>query len=178
MVVTPKNKNKKTLSTNRRNAGTKSRTKNAHDNVTHMEIRVASMISQNLSEYLRHLGESHLSFFGSDFADLDARDMSGDSILHIAVRGNEVEIVRELVSLGVNLDFQDSMGNSPIFSAISEKSFAMVEILVTGGAKLDLHNETNYTPLQYAEEVIPSEEIASFLRKSLVERASAKKKGG
>ncbi|MFN7291752.1 MAG: ankyrin repeat domain-containing protein [Pirellula sp.] len=91
--------------------------------------------------------ESSFTFSGADFQDLDVRDYLGESILHKAVIMGELEVVQELVQLGVELNFQGELVYTPLHIAASFGRLEMVKILIVGKAHIDSLDERSMTPL-------------------------------
>lgn len=79
-------------------------------------------------------------------ADVDARDRSGQTPLHLAASQDQSEIVRLLLDGGADIDAPELQhGYRPLHLAASSGSVAVTELLVRRGADLDAlthHGET------------------------------------
>lgn len=64
------------------------------------------------------------------------RDENGQTLLHHAVRWNNFDLVKKLLSLGFNINEEDNEGKTPIFGTVGKlhKNCSMAELLLTSGA--------------------------------------------
>ncbi|PJD94031.1 MAG: hypothetical protein CK425_12140 [Parachlamydia sp.] len=69
-------------------------------------------------------------------ADADMADKQGNLPLHRALRGNNVELVADLIAATKNLNKSGSINETPLLIAIKEGSPTFLEMLLKGGAKL------------------------------------------
>lgn len=71
---------------------------------------------------------------------LDVNHTSGyyESILQLAVRRNNVELVQFLLENGADVNQCNAFGITPLMFACEESSLEMVKMLVDGGARLDM----------------------------------------
>lgn len=68
-------------------------------------------------------------------AELNTKDISGWTPLHVACAENDVELVRLLVSRGARINATDNHGNSPLRLARQIGSKEVIEYLKSQGAK-------------------------------------------
>lgn len=69
-------------------------------------------------------------------ADADVADKDGNLPLHRALRGNNVELVADLIAATKNLNKSGSINETPLLIAIKVGSPTFLEMLLKGGAKL------------------------------------------
>lgn len=86
-------------------------------------------------------------------ADVNSKNLDGDTPLHIAARANNQDIVNTLISQGSSITMRNVAGRTPIFSAIESGDLAMILILYNSGAGLldvdaDGNNMCHYTILK------------------------------
>ena len=79
---------------------------------------------------------SKIEFLVQHKADIDARDRSGRSALHLASSEGHVDIVRFLVERGARVNVKDRWDNEPIQEAILRGHDRVVSLLLQCGAKL------------------------------------------
>nr|QBK87199.1 MAG: ankyrin repeat protein [Marseillevirus LCMAC201] len=76
--------------------------------------------------------------------------MPNDDLI-AAVKSNNLELVKELVSLeNINLDLQDKGGNTALMWAVDRENYDIVKLLVDNNANLDLQNKNEDTALMMA----------------------------
>lgn len=69
--------------------------------------------------------------------------------LFSAVKKGDIERVRKLIAVGVNVDITDEDGRTPLNLAASVGYTKMVEILVNKGAGVNIADKNGYTPLHW-----------------------------
>lgn len=91
--------------------------------------------------------------------DINARDESGDTPLHLAVQDNRPQIVYFLISNGAKLNVENIEGNTPLHLALKYNHLRpdlppnlpeIVYSLVKNGAKVNVENKEGNTPLHLA----------------------------
>ena len=84
------------------------------------------------------LGDIHTvrQFVGSD-TSTNASDCGGDSLLSIAIRNREPEIVKILVDAGADVNGKDSNNNPLLYRAVSWRMPELMRILVNAGADVN-----------------------------------------
>lgn len=86
-------------------------------------------------------------------ADINAKDSSGRTPLHYAVRdldGVRGPTIELLVSRGADVNCPDNEGNTPLHLAARGQSLKNVKILLDHGAKTNLKNKLGETPVDMA----------------------------
>ena len=75
---------------------------------------------------------------------------------------NNVDLIDDLIKLGVNLDYRDKKKRTPLIYAVISGNFEVVNKLLALGAKTELKDETGYTALHWAV-MLGEEEIVELL---------------
>jgi len=88
----------------------------------------------------------HLRFLVSQGADVNANADIGTP-LHIAARGDNIEIVRYLISRGANVNATTGTGETPLHGVASVE---IATLLVSRGADVNAKGENGLTPLDRA----------------------------
>ena len=84
-------------------------------------------------------------------ANIEARDMDGNTPLHIVSRCNRHMIAKMLIDEGVTVNVKNKMGNTPLHWAAVHDACETAEVLILGGADIDIENKQGATPLNVAE---------------------------
>ena len=90
-----------------------------------------------------------LSSNGYDSNDLNLVGKYGNSALMKAVREANVDVVKELISAGLDLEVKNIDGNTAIWNACFGGDFTCVELLVKAGINLNSQNDNGVTALMY-----------------------------
>lgn len=69
----------------------------------------------------------------------------GSSMLHNAIRYDQMEIFRYLIDQGADIDFQDAVGWTPLMEAIIDSKPAYGKILVDKGCNQNIANQRGVT---------------------------------
>ena len=93
--------------------------------------------SERLQKFLNDLKEYIPSFEDADFSNINWSNHEGENALHIAVIGNEYEIAKELIELGIELNARGDLGHTPLHEAAAMTDLKLVKLLVESGA--DVH---------------------------------------
>ena len=73
------------------------------------------------------------------YFDIDARNQSGMTLLHLASKMGHAEIVAEILKHGANINKKNKRGFSALHIASKKGFVKVVDILLASGAKIDLH---------------------------------------
>ncbi len=90
--------------------------------------------SKTLINFLQAVKIDIPSFEDADFSNISWCNHEGENALHIAVIRKELEIVQELIELGIEINARGDVGHTPLHEAASMASLAFVELLVKSGA--------------------------------------------
>lgn len=74
----------------------------------------------------------------------------GDNCLHIAVMRGDIESVRDLLDLGLDINSQGDMGNTSLHYAIKFSQDEIYRLLISKGADRNIRNEFEQVP-QYRD---------------------------
>lgn len=72
------------------------------------------------------------------------------SILHLAIKNDQISLALELLRRDARIDFKDESGNTALHLAIEAKAFDLVSELLIKGAGLNCQNNYGSTPLHFA----------------------------
>lgn len=84
--------------------------------------------------------------------DLTAKDISGDTALHLAVKAADIEIAIRLLDAGSDVDAVGEEGGTPLHSAARISDRRMVQALLSWDAKPDAMNDQGKTALDLAKD--------------------------
>lgn len=82
-----------------------------------------------------------------DGAEVDAKDLLGETALFIAVSKGSINIVSELIRNGANVNATDIVGQTPLLMGISEGKVDIVSELIRSGADVNAIDIAGQTPL-------------------------------
>jgi len=81
--------------------------------------------------------------------DLDARNVRGETPLHVAARSGGYAVVSLLVRHGADLNARDGLGNTPLHYAVAGCRYAVASLLVKRGADADARNNEGRSPADF-----------------------------
>jgi len=82
------------------------------------------------------------------YLDINKKDLKGNTILYYAIFNNDIETVKELISIGADINFKDKFGNSAIQIAIFKKNQNVLKILFSNSnLLLNIPNFRGETPI-------------------------------
>lgn len=74
--------------------------------------------------------------------------IKGNKVLHIAVYNNNIQMLKNLIKIGVDINAKNSEGNTPLHLAVCDiNKIKIVQILLDAGADMSIANYNKYTPL-------------------------------
>ena len=73
-------------------------------------------------------------------SDVDFKNQTGKSLLHIAVSKSEDRCVEYLLQAGANPNVEDESGDSPLWIAVSENNIKIAPLLIKYGANVNFRN--------------------------------------
>ncbi|WP_341751923.1 ankyrin repeat domain-containing protein [Candidatus Tisiphia endosymbiont of Piscicola geometra] len=84
------------------------------------------------------------------YIDVNARNSSGNTLLHVATQNNQKSIVKLLLNIGADVNAKRTSGETSLHIAVKSNSNEIVELLLNGGADVNiafLHNSPLYTAI-------------------------------
>jgi hypothetical protein len=86
-----------------------------------------------------------------DYNNVNEEDSYGSTVLHIASGSGQLECVRHILSLGVNVNVHAFYGGTTaLHRAVSWGHVSCVVCVIDGGAEIDATDNFGLTPLYYA----------------------------
>ena len=87
--------------------------------------------------------------------DINKKFQKGLNLLHFAAEYGELKLASELLELGIKVDEKNDFGNTPLWTAVfnSKGKYELVELLIKNGADPNSLNNSNNTPLKFAEKI-------------------------
>lgn len=82
--------------------------------------------------------------------DVNYKNTSGQSLLHLAMQGGNKELVEYLIAKGANLNAKDKSGNTILHSAAIEGNHEMIKFLLDLGADIKAKDNQGNTVLHVA----------------------------
>jgi ankyrin repeat protein len=76
-------------------------------------------------------------------------DIHGNTLLHMAVKYNQVRIVWLLIRKGIHLDFQNNIGDTALHLACKKGYSHIIEEIYRRGAKVHIKNDEGKIALSY-----------------------------
>ena len=89
-----------------------------------------------------------LEMFKSNILEINSKDINGRNALYWAINKNKTEIIKELISLGINTEISPNL--SAINYAIYLDNIKILKCLKNCGLNIDENDDVNSTPLIYA----------------------------
>jgi cytohesin len=118
-----------------------------------LQLQPPHGLARRATERILHwLAEQHCfglvsAVVDSGVADLNAKDRSGDTLLHKAAREGSVAALRYLAGHGAQLDVPDRQGNTALHIAVLGREVEPVAELLHAGANANAVNARKNTPL-------------------------------
>ncbi len=72
-----------------------------------------------------------------------------ETLLHIAARNNQLEMVKLLINKGLNVNAVNQAGNTPLHLSVFSGSYVLVAFLFEHGADYQIRNQRGRTALEY-----------------------------
>ncbi|MFC1843146.1 ankyrin repeat domain-containing protein [Candidatus Dependentiae bacterium] len=85
-------------------------------------------------------------------ANLEAKTPFKETLLHLAARHNQIEIVKYLLTKKVDINAKNKNNETPLFLAVKAGNKTITKLLIKAGANVILKNKKNKTPLHFATE--------------------------
>ncbi|MGD9886768.1 MAG: ankyrin repeat domain-containing protein [Bacilli bacterium] len=103
-----------------------------------------------------------LSRLHSDGFDLNTQGYGGRTLLHLALKINNLRLMNLFLSFGVNANLADEQGYAPLHFAVLENKMRFLKGLVGYGCDINIACEQDQTPLHLAV-INGNLEIVKFL---------------
>ncbi|GEM_PF-327450 len=94
--------------------------------------------------------KSTLAKLKQDDFDINNQGYGGRTLLHLALRLNNLRLMNLFLSFGVNPDLADEQGVAPIHYAVIGNKLRFVKCLATNGCDINLAAEQEQAPLHLA----------------------------
>jgi len=135
-----------------------------------MKEKSSEQKTSSLKEFLDHTNEYNIEFSGASLSNLNIQSLSGDGLLHVAVRfwndwGNDVLLA--LIDNGVMINTVGDLGLTPLHVSAMKGNLEAVQILVENGAKLEIEDEDGSTALDIAC-LHGHDEVSKFLSEASI----------
>ena len=79
--------------------------------------------------------------------DVNVRDFSGRTALHMAAMNNSTDLIMMLLKRGAKVDLQDDIGCGALHYAVRHRNFMTTALLIKEGANINLQDEDGETAL-------------------------------
>jgi ankyrin repeat protein len=103
-------------------------------------------------------------FSSTVWNDVNARGLSGDTMLHAAIVRTDRADVAQLIRLGADVNAVGDLGNTPLHEAAGRGLVEIVQRLVAAGARTTSRNEFGQTPIDLARLMQSKKILKSTLR--------------
>jgi len=80
----------------------------------------------------------------------DGASYREDTLLHLAVRGGNIEGAKLLIVNGIEVDIKNKIGETPLNLAVQCSRKKIVELLIENGADINIKDDKDKSPLHYA----------------------------
>ena len=94
------------------------------------------------------------SFYNNNIANLNIKNKSSWTPLHIACYRGNYAFVQYLVNLGVDIDCKDGDGKTPLFYAVQSNSTRIVKFLILSGSNKNIKDNKNKKVIQYTQDKV------------------------
>lgn len=75
---------------------------------------------------------------------------NGNSLLHIIILENQIEMVKYFLDKGTNPDIQNINGDTPLHISVRNQNFEIITMLLEYGAQINITNKKNEIPFDLA----------------------------
>jgi ankyrin repeat protein len=119
----------------------------------------------SLTNYYKYNSNNSFQIFKylvDNGGNVKAKYRDDDTLLQIACRYKNIEMIEYLVDKGADVNSKNSYGNTPLSDACVNGTLEIVKYLVEKGAKVNAKNKDNKTPLELAHQKGHTE-IVDFL---------------
>ncbi|EAY08478.1 hypothetical protein TVAG_145580 [Trichomonas vaginalis G3] len=117
-----------------------------------------------LVDYIYNMFFEHCNGYPFDINLINDESLSHKNIIHSAAECNNLEIVKMLLDLGVDIDLCDDDGWSPLIYAVYYNSYEIVDFLNSRGCNRNIKNSNNETADDFAK-YLSNKETLEVLKK-------------
>lgn len=96
-------------------------------------------IPESLADFFRTMQEE--PWFGGDVVDAFSVDSEGNNMISHAITYGNVDIIRCLIEIGVDINQPGEWGNTPLYTAIVFDKYDLACYLLAMGAEGDKQND-------------------------------------
>lgn len=82
--------------------------------------------------------------------DINTQTSGGKTLLHIALKLNNIKLFNLFIRSGVNVNIANENGETPLHRAVIEKKMDFIKSLINNGCDIDIGAEQEQTPLHLA----------------------------
>lgn len=100
--------------------------------------------------FLRHVEEGFYNSVKYSNVDVNTKDASGNSGIHLAAAGANVEIIKLLLELGGNINILNKNNETALHIAIYTRDLDFIRFLISYGCDLNAQSFDGRTPLHIA----------------------------
>ena len=108
-----------------------------------------------------------VDFFIEQGADVHIKTKSGNNLLHIATRLNNLPIIKTLIEQGLPIDEPDATGTTPLLMACTSSSKMLIQLFIDSGANVFVTNSEGLSPIYHACGYNQKEVVKLFLENGL-----------
>lgn len=94
--------------------------------------------------------KSSLMKMNEENVELNTQIYGGQTLLHVALKLNNLKLFKLFLKAGVNPDLANEIGEAPIHQAVMKNKFNFIKTLISHGCDIDLSAELEQTPLHLA----------------------------
>ena len=118
-------------------------------------------VTGELAELIKRYRSSP-EFIFVDLNDVNAKGVTGDTLLHAAVIRGELNHVRILIACGASVNAIGDLGETPLHYAASRGLVEIARTLLQSDADVNIRNEFGQTPMDLAKLMDCKEVIGLF----------------
>lgn len=134
----------------------------------HQQILIVTLIEHNIIDTLKVITESSYSM---NFL------IRGQTPLHFAIKGQNMDMVRMLTELNADLELEDHYKETALNCAVRTGCNDIIKFLLEQGADVNTHSSDNTSPLTFAVRQGDSEAVNILLKYgALLERSQLVRK--
>lgn len=109
-----------------------------------MNEYIEAVRSYDIDKVTRYLNKYN------NLIDLPIWEVHGQTLLHIGIINNRIDIVNLAIKMGANLNIKDSFNKTPLARAIEKNNEEISRILIEAGADINIPDNIENTPLDLA----------------------------